>query len=82
MQISYVSNFCAERSAPSLVRLVRSVSLAPRDASCLNYSAVAAMGFRRMIALIEATRVPSLHCGWSSSGGAFFVSSPEFSATP
>ena len=28
MQISYVSNFCAERSATSLVRLVRSVSLA------------------------------------------------------
>jgi len=28
VQISYVSNFCAERSATSLVRLVRSVSLA------------------------------------------------------
>ena len=28
VEISYVSNFCAERSATSLVRLVRSVSLA------------------------------------------------------
>ena len=33
MQISYVSNFCAERSATSLVRLVRSVRI-PRPQPC------------------------------------------------